>query len=132
MNTMTRCCAALLASWALLAPACAADQDSVYFDHDSLTVRAADQAVLERWAASLRSQPRRVILQGHSDQRSGPEYALALGQRRADAVRAALLARGVAPDLIETVSVGRERPRERGHTAAARAANRRVDLLPAR
>jgi peptidoglycan-associated lipoprotein len=68
-------------------------------------------------------------LEGHTDERGGREYNLALGQRRAESVRRGLLALGVPPLSVEAVSFGEERPAVPGHDEAAWAWNRRVDIF---
>ena len=70
-----------------------------------------------------------VFLQGHADERGSTEYNLALGQRRADAIREIMLAAGVYADQIETISYGEERPRALGHNEGAWSENRRVEIV---
>jgi peptidoglycan-associated lipoprotein len=69
-----------------------------------------------------------VKIEGHADERGGHEYNLALGQRRAQAVLAALKVYGVKGTQVEAVSWGEERPRATGHEESAWAQNRRADL----
>jgi peptidoglycan-associated lipoprotein len=70
-----------------------------------------------------------VVIEGHGDERGTREYNLALGERRADAVRSFLLSAGASPRQVETVSYGEERPEDPGHDEAALARNRRAILI---
>lgn len=101
----------------------------VYFDYDAYAVRASDRAVLEGHARWLRSNPQQLlVLQGHTDARGGSEYNLALGQKRAQAVRSGLQLLGVEAQRIEAVSYGKERLADPGATEAAHQRNRRVEF----
>jgi len=85
--------------------------------------------VLEAHARFLVANPtRKVVLQGNNDDRGSGEYDIAMGQKRADAVRRAMVALGVAENQMEAVSFGEERPRNSGTDESALAENRRVDL----
>jgi peptidoglycan-associated lipoprotein len=85
--------------------------DRVYFDTDMHTLRADARVVLERQAAWLKLYgATRVLVAGNADERGTREYNLALGARRAESVRDFLIANGVPPGRIETVSYGKERP----------------------
>ncbi len=70
----------------------------------------------------------KVTLQGHADERGSREYNIALGQKRADSVKRMLQLLGVQELIVETVSFGKEKPRNMGHDEAAWAENRRVDI----
>lgn len=101
----------------------------VYFDFDSYTVSAADRPVLESHARWLRGNPQRSLaLQGHTDARGGIEYNLALGQKRAQAVRSGLQLLGVEPHRVEAVSYGKEQLADPGSSDAAHQRNRRVEF----
>lgn len=101
----------------------------VYFDFDSYVVQPAYQSVIEAQAKYLRADAKRkVVLQGHTDERGGREYNLALGQKRAEAVRSALGVLGVADAQMESVSFGKEKPAVQGGTEEAMAKNRRVEF----
>ena len=101
----------------------------VYFDYDSFTLKPEARAVLERNAAHLQSNKQfKVQLEGHTDERGGREYNLALGQKRADAVVRALKVYGVGEKQLEAVSLGSEKPAMQGHDEVVWAQNRRVDL----
>ena len=101
----------------------------VYFDYDSFTLKPEARAVLERNAAHLQSNKQfKVQLEGHTDERGGREYNLALGQKRAEAVVRALVVSGAADNQLEAVSFGKERPAATGSDEAAYAKNRRVEL----
>ena len=102
----------------------------IYFDFDSYAVKSDYQSVLEAHAGYLKSHPdRHVLLQGNTDERGTTEYNLALGQKRAEAVRRALSLLGVPDSQMEAVSLGKEKPAADGHDDAAYAQNRRTDLV---
>ena len=103
---------------------------SVYFDYDSFVVKDEYRPMLEAHAAFLNSKHNaHVILQGNTDERGSREYNLALGQKRAEAVRKALSVLGVSDSQMEAISYGEEKPRNEGHDEAAYAENRRTDLV---
>ena len=102
---------------------------SIFFDFDSFVVKDDFRPVLEAHAKFLIANPtRKIVLQGNTDERGSREYNIALGQKRADAVRRALSALGVAENQMEAVSFGEERPRNSGTDEAALAENRRADI----
>jgi peptidoglycan-associated lipoprotein len=101
----------------------------IYFDYDSYIVRPEFAATLEAHARFLKVDgARKVILQGHTDERGGREYNLALGQKRAEAVRRSLAVMGVSEAQQEAVSFGKEKPAVQGADEAAHTKNRRVEL----
>jgi peptidoglycan-associated lipoprotein len=101
----------------------------VYFDFDSAQVRSEFNAGLEAKAKYLQAdRTRRVKLEGHTDERGGSEYNLALGQQRAEAVRRSLAVLGVSEAQMEAVSYGKEKLASMGADETAHAANRRVEL----
>lgn len=101
-----------------------------YFDFDRAIVSAADLEALQVHTEVLRNNPsRRVVIEGHCDERGTREYNLALGERRADAVRSFLTAAGVSSSRIETVSYGEERPDDPGQGEDAWARNRRAVMI---
>ncbi len=103
---------------------------SVYFDFDSYAVKDEYQPVLQAHAQYLKTHPERhVLIQGNTDERGTSEYNLALGQKRAEAVRRALSLMGVADSQMEAVSLGKEKPVAQGHDEEAWAQNRRADLV---
>ncbi|MDR2991842.1 MAG: OmpA family protein [Burkholderiaceae bacterium] len=102
---------------------------SVYFDFDSDVIKPEYQSVVQAQANYLRSNPSlRVTLQGNADERGAGGYNLALGAKRADAVRRALEGYGVPAGQISTVSLGDKNPVNSAKNAAAYASNRRVDF----
>ncbi len=106
------------------------DGRSVYFDYDRFAIRADAYPVIEQHASLPIQFPKdRVVLQGNCDERGGREYNLALGQKRADAVKERLSILGVPSARIETVSYGKEKPREPCHDEKCWSANRRVDFV---
>jgi peptidoglycan-associated lipoprotein len=101
----------------------------VYFDYDSFEVRGEFTAVLEANARYLKANPsRKVALEGHTDERGGREYNLALGQKRAEAVRRSMALLGVTESQMEPVSFGEEKPATMGGDESSFAKNRRVEL----
>ncbi|MFN4330159.1 MAG: peptidoglycan-associated lipoprotein Pal [Limnobacter sp.] len=102
---------------------------SVYFDLDSYDVKGEYREVVQNHAKFLVANPgRKIVVQGNTDERGGAEYNLALGQRRADAVKTLMLALGVKASQVETVSFGKEKPKATGSNEAAWAENRRADI----
>ncbi|HTR09979.1 MAG TPA: peptidoglycan-associated lipoprotein Pal [Paraburkholderia sp.] len=103
---------------------------SVYFDFDSYAVKDDYQSLLQAHAQYLKTHPERhVLIQGNTDERGTSEYNLALGQKRAEAVRRALSLMGVPDSQMEAVSLGKEKPVALGHDEASWAQNRRADLV---
>ncbi|HWU98400.1 MAG TPA: peptidoglycan-associated lipoprotein Pal [Oxalicibacterium sp.] len=103
---------------------------SVYFDYDSYIVKPEYQQVVENHAKYLQSnRGRKIIIQGNTDNRGGSEYNLALGQKRAEAVRKSLSLLGVPESQMEAVSLGKEKPKAMGNDEAAWAENRRADIV---
>ena len=101
----------------------------VYFDYDSFVVRAEARPVIESHARFLQTnKQRKANLEGHTDERGGREYNLALGQKRAEAVRQALSLLGVAENQLEAVSYGKEKPAAQGSAESDLAKNRRVEI----
>jgi peptidoglycan-associated lipoprotein len=108
------------------------NQQSVFFDFDDFTVKPGNEDLLSQEAKLLQAQPSdHLVLQGNSDERGGIEYNLALGQKRADAVRKALVLLGAPAARIETVSFGEEKPRATCHDESCWSQNRRVDFVNA-
>lgn len=102
---------------------------SVYFQYDSFVVQPEFQPVVETHARFLTTNKnRRVVIEGNTDERGSREYNLALGQKRADAVRRALATLGVEDAQMESISFGEEKPRALGSDETSMAENRRVDL----
>ncbi len=103
---------------------------SVFFEFDSFVVTATYQPVVEAHGKYLAANPnRRITVEGHTDERGGREYNLALGQKRAEAVKQRLLLLGAKEPQIETVSFGKEKPRATGSNEEAWAQNRRADIV---
>ena len=105
-------------------------QRSIYFDYDSFNVKDEYKQVLQAHAKFLVENPSsKVYLQGHTDERGSREYNLALGQKRADAVRRIMAVLGVKDNQIEGVSYGEEKPKNAGHDDSAYVQNRRADIV---
>ena len=99
-----------------------------YFDFDKALLKPESRAALLEHAAMLQSNPRNVRLEGHADERGTREYNMALGERRALAVKEFLVLQGVSPALIEVISYGEERAAAYGSNEDAWGLNRRVEL----
>jgi len=100
--------------------------DTVHFDYDKYEVLEADRSVLQRQAAWLGKYPSvRVTIEGHCDERGTREYNLALGARRANAVKEYLVSLGVSSGRVETISYGKERPMCTESNESCYAQNRR-------
>lgn len=103
---------------------------SIYFDFDSYIVKDEFKPLLEAHAKYLgANKGRKILIQGNTDERGGSEYNLALGQKRAEAVRKSLSLFGVAEGQMEAVSLGKEKPKATGSDEAAWAENRRSDII---
>ncbi|HQR22153.1 MAG TPA: peptidoglycan-associated lipoprotein Pal [Burkholderiaceae bacterium] len=103
---------------------------SVYFDFDSFVVKSEFQPLVEAHGKYLAANSgRQIKIEGNTDERGGREYNLALGQKRAEAVKQRLLLMGARDAQIETVSFGKEKPRALGSTEEAWAQNRRADIV---
>jgi peptidoglycan-associated lipoprotein len=101
----------------------------IYFDYDSDAIRPEFQSLVEGNARFLKAHPeRKVVIEGHTDERGGREYNLALGQRRSEAVRRSLDLLGVNDNQVEAVSFGKEKPAVQGSDEAAWAQNRRAEI----
>jgi peptidoglycan-associated lipoprotein len=102
---------------------------SVYFDFDMALVKPEFSSLMERHGKYLMSNPKVSIkIEGNTDERGSAAYNLALGQKRADAVRQALKIYGVKETQMEAISWGSEKSKATGHDESAWAQNRRADL----
>ena len=102
----------------------------IYFDYDRAEIKPEFVAIVTAHAKYLNlNAANKVRLEGHSDERGSREYNIGLGERRAQAVRRALMLQGVAEAQISTVSYGEERPAVAGSDEQAYAANRRVEIV---
>ena len=105
----------------------ATGSDRVFFDYDKYDVKPEGRVSLRKWAVWLRTNPDiKVTVEGHCDERGTREYNLALGDRRANAVKEYLVSQGVGADRIKTISYGEERPANPASFEAAWAQNRRA------
>lgn len=103
---------------------------SVYFDYDKYVVKDEFKPLVAAHGKYLESNKgRKIVIQGNADERGGAEYNLALGQKRAEAVRKSLSVLGVSESQMEAVSFGKEKPKALGHDEAAWAENRRADIV---
>jgi peptidoglycan-associated lipoprotein len=103
---------------------------SIYFDFDSYAVRDDGKPVVENHSNYLvKNKTRHILIQGNTDERGGTEYNLALGQKRAEAVRKSMSSLGVTESQMEAVSLGEEKPKATGSNEEAWAQNRRADIV---
>jgi len=101
----------------------------IYFDFDSYVVKDEFRPIVEANAAMLKAdKAKKEVAEGHTDERGGSEYNLALGQKRAEAVVKQMVLLGAADSQLEAVSYGKERPVATGHDEESWAKNRRVEL----
>jgi peptidoglycan-associated lipoprotein len=102
---------------------------TIYFDYDKSDIREEYRSILEGIAQWGKSNPGRLLLiEGHCDERGTNEYNLALGERRALAVRRYLIGLGITSDRLHTISYGEEKPAMQGHDESAWSKNRRVEF----
>ena len=100
----------------------------VYFTYDSFEVSGAEKSKVEQVAAAMKSSDKKLIVAGFTDDRGTEEYNRGLGERRALAVRQALIGAGVPADRVQTVSFGKEMPADSGSGESAWSKNRRVEF----
>lgn len=101
----------------------------IYFDYDSFVVKEEYRPAIEGYAKALNNaKARKLTIEGHTDNRGGSEYNLALGQKRAEATVKSLTLLGVSGEQLEAVSFGKERPAVEGATEEAYAKNRRAEF----
>lgn len=101
----------------------------IYFDFDSFVVKSEFTGAIDGHAKRLNAaKGTKVVIEGHTDERGGREYNLALGQKRAEAVQKSLVLLGVSAEQIEAVSFGEERPAAQGSGESAWSQNRRAEI----
>lgn len=111
-------------------PASPLSKRSIYFDFDSFVVKDEYRTVIQSHASYLSNRSSaRIIIQGNADARGSREYNLALGQKRAEAVRNSFAILGVRDSQMEAVSFGEEKPRRFGTSEEDYAENRRADIV---
>jgi peptidoglycan-associated lipoprotein len=108
--------------------AAAAAGSVFYFDFDKAVLKAESRAALLAHSSALMASPRSVRLEGHADERGTREYNMALGERRANAVKEFMVLQGVSGSLVEVISYGEERAASYGSNDSAWEMNRRVEL----
>lgn len=100
--------------------------DRIFFDNDKTSFKPEGRDVLAKWVAFLQSHPNdRLLIEGHADEHGTREYNLALGDRRATAIKEYLVSSGIQAERIKTISYGKERPAVLGSNESAYAQNRR-------
>ena len=103
---------------------------TIRFDYDSSEIKAEYSSVIAAQAKRLAADRHASVrLEGHTDERGSAEYNVALGERRAQAVKKALALQGAVETQLSTVSYGEERPVDDGHDEAAWSQNRRVEII---
>ena len=106
------------------------EKEMVHFDYDKSLIRSVDIPILDHQVAFMKDHPDVVVtILGHCDERGTAEYNLALGQRRADAIRDYMLKKGIPANRLEAVSMGAEAPIATGHDEKAWAQNRRGEFI---
>jgi peptidoglycan-associated lipoprotein len=101
----------------------------VYFDYDSYAIKDEFRPAIETYAKLLSAdRSKKLAIEGHTDDRGGREYNLALGQKRAEAVAKSLALLGARDTQVDAVSFGKERPAAQGNDESAWAKNRRAEL----
>jgi len=104
--------------------------DTIHFDYDSAVVKPGEHSKVTAVADYLKSNAANAVkVEGHCDERGTDEYNRALGERRAQAIREELVKAGVEPGRVDTVSFGRDRPVDTGHSDAAHRKNRRGEFV---
>jgi peptidoglycan-associated lipoprotein len=102
---------------------------TIYFDYDSFAIKPEFQSLVERQATFIKSdRSRKVVLEGHTDERGGREYNIALGQKRAESIRRSFELLGVNDEQMEAISFGKEKPAVQDSSDDALAKNRRAEI----
>ena len=126
-NTMT---AAEVEAAKLAAELQTLHNERVYFDYNQYSLKPDVRAIIEKQAANFKNMKHGVlVLQGNADERGSDAYNFALGEKRASSVKKALVALGVAPSKIKTVSFGKSKPKLDCHEEKCWKENRRVDFV---
>lgn len=104
--------------------------DTIHFEYDSAVVKPSEHSKVTAVADYLKSNPSNAVkVEGHCDERGTDEYNRSLGERRAQAIREELVKSGVEAGRVDTVSFGRDRPVDTGHSDAAHRKNRRGEFV---
>ncbi len=105
-------------------------QKTIYFDYDKSLLKPAAKSAIQENVQFLKANPKTIaIIEGHCDERGTNEYNLALGERRAEAVKNYMIELGISATRISTKSWGEEKPAVQGHTEAAWSKNRRAEMF---
>ena len=106
------------------------ENEDVFFEFDQFVLSETAKTVLNKKGKWLREHPNaKALIEGHCDERGSTEYNLALGQKRADGALQYLVALGISPSRLSTISFGKEKPLDPGHTEAAWNKNRRAHFV---
>ena len=104
---------------------------TIYFEYDSAKIKPSEHGKLEAIAAGLKGNAKKLVIEGHTDERGTAEYNRALGEKRAESARETLVSLGIAADRMTTVSFGKDRPVEPSHNDTAWSKNRRCEFVVA-
>jgi len=102
---------------------------TVYFDYDSAKIKPSEHSKVDAIATALKGNNKKLVIEGHTDERGTAEYNRALGEKRAQAAHEALISLGVAADRLSTASFGKDRPVEPLHSETAWSKNRRAEFV---
>jgi peptidoglycan-associated lipoprotein len=102
---------------------------AVYFDYDSAKIKPAEMPKIKTVAEALKGNSKKLLIEGHCDERGTAEYNRALGERRAQAALAELKRLGIDASRVSTISFGKDRPMEMGHDDTAWSRNRRCEFV---
>jgi len=106
------------------------ENEDVFFEFDQFVLSDSAKAVLNKKAKWLKDRPNaKALIEGHCDERGSTEYNLALGQKRAEAAMQFILALGITPSRVSTISFGKEKPADPGNNEASWAKNRRAHFV---
>lgn len=104
--------------------------NSIHFSYDSAVIKDSEKANIQAVASALQSNPHlQLLIEGNCDERGTEEYNRSLGEKRAEAAREALVALGISEDRIHTISYGKDKPVDTGHSEASHAKNRHDDFV---
>jgi len=103
---------------------------TLYFDYDSAKIKPAEMSKLSKVAEALKGNSRKLLIEGHCDERGTAEYNRALGERRAQAALAELKRMGIDASRLSTISFGKDRPVDPSHEDTAWSRNRRCEFVP--
>ena len=104
---------------------------TIYFEYDSAKIKPSEHSKLEAVAAALKGNSKKLVIEGHTDERGTAEYNRALGEKRAQSARETLVSLGISGERMTTVSFGKDKPVEPSHNDTAWSRNRRCEFVVA-